>query len=94
MFGAKIRETLQASVYMNHLLIPQLLNHTVPGQASQRQFTSIKCPILLLVADNLLCLNQWKREIIFPRKNVPDAWIDHCTAACEADMLPTELQKL
>ena len=22
----------------------QLLNHTVPGQASRRQFTSIKCP--------------------------------------------------
>ena len=24
--------------------VGQLLNHTVPGQASQRQFTSIKCP--------------------------------------------------
>ena len=23
----------------------QLLNHTVPGQASRRQFTSIECPL-------------------------------------------------
>ena len=23
----------------------QLLNHTVPGQASQRQFTNILCPL-------------------------------------------------
>ena len=29
--------------------------------------------------------------IIFPQKNVPDARIDHVTAACEADSLPTEL---
>ena len=25
----------------------QLLNHTVPGQASQRQFTSIECPFFV-----------------------------------------------
>ena len=30
----------------------QLLNHTVPGQASRRQFTSIKVPILSPVTDN------------------------------------------
>ena len=34
----------------------QLLNHTVPGQASQRQFTSIKCPFF----------HQLLIEIIFP----------------------------
>ena len=30
-------------------------------------------------------------EIIFPRKNVLDTRIDRGTAACEKDMLPTEL---
>ena len=43
----------------------QLLNHTVLRQVSQRQFTSIFCiffNILLPVTENLLFLNQWKRE--------------------------------
>ena len=51
--------------------VSQLLNHTVPGQASLRQFTSIKSTFFSPVTDNLLFLNQRKREIIFPRKNVP-----------------------
>ena len=44
----------------------QLLNHTVLGQASRRQSTSIRRPFLP-VTDNLLFLNQQKSEIIFPR---------------------------
>ena len=68
--------------------------HTVLGQASRMQFTSIsKVPILSPVTDNLLFLNQQKRENIFPRKNVHDARIDRGTAACEADTLPTELPR-
>ena len=66
----------------------QLVNYTVPGQASQRQFTSIKCPFF-----RQYLLNQRKREIIFPRKNVSDARIDCGTAACEADSLLTELPR-
>ena len=41
-----------------------------------------------------LLLNQLKREIIFPRKNVPDTRIDRGTTACGADTLPTELPQL
>ena len=50
-------------------------------------------PILLPVTDNLLFLNQQKRDFIFPfsLKNVPDVRIDCAAAACEADMLLTEL---
>ena len=49
-------------------------------------------PILLPVTDNLLFLNQRKREIIFPHKNVPDMGVDLGTAANVVDMLPSELQ--
>lgn len=41
------------------------------------------------VIDNLLFLNQLK-EMIFPQKNIPDGRIYHGTAACEADMPPSE----
>ena len=37
-------------------------------------------PILLAETDNFLFLNQRKREIIFPRKNVPGARVDLRTA--------------
>ena len=69
----------------------QLLNHTVPGQGSRRQFTSIKFPFFRQSTDNLLFLNQRQREIIFPRKNVPDTRIDQGAAACEANTLTTHL---
>ena len=51
-------------------------------------------PILSPVTDNLLFnfLNQQKMDF-FPRKNVPDARIDLRTAACQADMLTTELPR-
>ena len=39
----------------------QLLNHTVPGQASQRQITSIKSPFSS-VTDNLLFLISGRRK--------------------------------
>ena len=39
----------------------------------------VKGTVLLPVTDNLLFLNQQRREIIFPRKNVPDTRIDHWT---------------
>ena len=68
----------------------QLLNHTVPGQATWRQFTHLMY-ILSPVTDNLLFLNQWKRDY-FPRNNVPDVRVDLGTAAYEADMVPTELR--
>ena len=45
----------------------QLLNHTVPGQASQRQFTSI-VSILSPATDNLLFLNQRMREFFFHKR--------------------------
>ena len=43
--------------------------------------------ILSPVTDNLLFLNQRKREII-PQKNVPDVGVDLGDAAYEADTLP------
>ena len=64
----------------------QFLNHTVPGQASRRQFTSIKCP----VTDNLLFLTERKMEI-FVHKRLPDARVDLGIAAYESDTLTTEL---
>ena len=39
----------------------QLLNHTVPGQVSRRQLTSVKCPFFWPETDNLLFLNKRKR---------------------------------
>ena len=65
----------------------QLLNHTVPVQASLRQF-----PSLLPVTDNCLFLNQQKR-IFFPQKNVLNAIVDIRTAAYEAERLSTELPR-
>ena len=43
---------------------------------------------------NFFFLIQRKREIIFPRKNVPDLRIDLGTPACKADKLPTKLPHL
>ena len=51
-------------------------------------------PILSPVTDNLLFLNQRKREIIFPRKNIPDTRIDYGTVAYEVGTLPTELPRV
>ena len=66
----------------------QLLNLTAPGQSNRRRFISIKYTFFSKVTDNL---NQRNREIIVPRKNVPDARINRGTAAFEADTLSTEL---
>ena len=46
-----------------------------------------KVPILSTVTANYLFLNQRKRIIIFPRKNVPDTRIHRETAAFEGDTL-------
>ena len=46
------------------------------------------------ITENLLFLNQMKREIIFPQKNVPDTMINGGTAACEVDTLQTELWRI
>ena len=51
----------------------QLLNHTVTGQTSLGQFTSI-VSILSPVTDNLLFLNQWKREIFFHKRMYWRRW--------------------
>ena len=72
----------------------QLLNDTIPVQASWRQFTSVfSTQSLASIWQFQLFLNQWKREIICPQMNMPDARIDRQTAACQADMLPTELSR-
>ena len=68
----------------------QLLNHTFPGQAPTEAVHQYQVPILSPVTDNLLFLNQPKREIIFPRKNLPYARINRGTAACEANTPATE----
>ena len=63
-------------------MVSYFQNHTVLGQASQWQFTFYKVSLLLLVIDNMLFLNQRKREY-FSIKNM---------AGCEAT-LPTELPR-
>ena len=64
----------------------QLLSHTVPRQASRRQFTSILSPI---TAGQLALLEPAER-FFFPRNNVQDARVDLGVGAYEADTLPTE----
>ena len=68
----------------------QLLNHIDPGQASQRQFTKIKCPLFrqLLTSCSSWISGEGKN---FLRKNMPDRSVDLGTAAYEADMLLTKL---
>ena len=48
-------------------------------------------PNLSPETDNLLFLNQQKREINFPVKNMPDVRVALRTACIKADMLPTKL---
>ena len=66
-----------------------LLNHTVPGQASRRQFISIKCPLFhqyMTTGSSSISTRDF-----FPRNTVPDARVEFGTAAYEADTLPTKL---
>ena len=66
----------------------QLLNHTVLRQASQRQFTRIKCPFFCQkLTTYSSCISG--RGNLFSTKNVQDARVDLGTAACEADSLPS-----
>ena len=62
----------------------QLLNHTVPGQASQDNY-QYYMHILSPLTDNML--------FFFPLKNVPDARVDLWTSSHEAHMIPIELPR-
>ena len=68
----------------------QLLNHTVPGQVSRRQLTSVYCTFFWPVTDNLLFLKalEWKIHERRTRGSIFELF-DY-----KADMLPTELLRL
>ena len=70
-----------------------LLNHTVPGQVSRRQLTSVLCPFFLPVTDNLLFLNKSTRGKN-PRKTDARTCSIFGLFAYKSDMPPTELPRL
>ena len=74
------------TVFLRSCWDGNLSSHTIPGQASQRQFTHTKC---LFFPQCLMTSSYWirgSRNLLFPLKKVPEASINCGTAAYEADM--------